>query len=111
MKAGVIRARIEPHLKAQASEVLSSCGLEMSEAIRLFLHQVVAADGLPFKVSRPVRIRQAGARQLAASKQAAQARDHRLAARGALSSDDVLLVPAKHLRKAQIKWPSLKRRG
>ena len=42
MKDAVIRARIDAGLKARASEVLASCGLEVSDALRLFLKQVVA---------------------------------------------------------------------
>ena len=52
MKTEVVRARIETDLKAQASAVLADSGLEMSDAIRLFLRQVVRAGGLPFPVKR-----------------------------------------------------------
>src|SRR6202162_6701101 len=50
MKGSVVRARVDHLLKAQASEVLASCGLEMSDALRLFLNQVVNQGGLPFPV-------------------------------------------------------------
>ena len=42
MKNAVIRARIDSELKANALRVLAACGLESSDAIRLFLQQVVA---------------------------------------------------------------------
>ena len=45
-----IRSRIEPDLKDEAQAVLSRVGLNISDAIRLFLRQVVAARGLPFEV-------------------------------------------------------------
>ena len=45
-----IRSRIEPELKDEATNVLSRVGLNISDAIRLFLRQVVAANGLPFEV-------------------------------------------------------------
>jgi len=45
-----IRSRIEPELKEAAQEVLNRFGLNLSDAIRLFLRQVVAAKGLPFDV-------------------------------------------------------------
>lgn len=45
-----IRSRIEPELKEEAQEVLSNFGLNLSDAIRLFLRQVVAARGLPFEL-------------------------------------------------------------
>lgn len=48
-----IRSRIEPDLKEHAERVLSACGLNFSDAIRLFLRQVVAQQGLPFEVRVP----------------------------------------------------------
>lgn len=53
MSDSVIRARIEPDLKAEATQVLKSMGLTPSDAIRLFLHQVVAEKALPFRVKAP----------------------------------------------------------
>ncbi|MHC1752590.1 type II toxin-antitoxin system RelB/DinJ family antitoxin [Humidesulfovibrio sp.] len=53
MSDSVIRARIEPGLKAEATTVLKSMGLTPSEAIRLFLHRVVDEKALPFKVAAP----------------------------------------------------------
>jgi hypothetical protein len=50
MKTEVVRARIDKDLKVQAAAVLADSGLEMSDAIRLFLRQVVRAGGLPFPV-------------------------------------------------------------
>lgn len=50
MKSSVVRARVDEHLKKQAAEVLKQNGLEMSDAIRLFLRQVVRRGGLPFPV-------------------------------------------------------------
>lgn len=48
-----VRSRIEPDLKDRASEVLAACGLNLSDAIRLFLRQVVVQQGLPFAVKTP----------------------------------------------------------
>ena len=45
-----IRSRIEPELKEEAQDVLSRVGLNISDAIRLFLRQVIVAKGLPFEV-------------------------------------------------------------
>jgi DNA-damage-inducible protein J len=45
-----IRSRIEPELKDEAQAVLGRVGLNISDAIRLFLRQVVVARGLPFDV-------------------------------------------------------------
>lgn len=46
----VIRSRIEASLKIEAQTLFDKMGLSMSEAIRLFLYQVVAEKGLPFPV-------------------------------------------------------------
>ena len=48
MLTSEIRSRIEPDLKDEAQAVLSRVGLNISDAIRLFLRQVVVARGLPF---------------------------------------------------------------
>lgn len=46
----VIRSRIDSAVKLEAQAVLDKFGLSMSEAIRLFLHQVVLEKGIPFQV-------------------------------------------------------------
>lgn len=51
-----VRSRIEPHLKDHATEILAACGLNLSDAIRLFLKQVVLNRGLPFEVRIPNEI-------------------------------------------------------
>jgi DNA-damage-inducible protein J len=53
LKVAEIRSRIEPELKENATRVLASCGLNVSDAVRLFLRQVVAQNGLPFEVKAP----------------------------------------------------------
>jgi addiction module RelB/DinJ family antitoxin len=107
MKTEVVRARVEADLKAQAAAVLADSGLEMSDAIRLFLRQVVTAGGLPFPVkSRGVRV--VPGKRLWQMKRASQARDRHLMARGALSAEDVMLIKPKALRGASIRWPTAK---
>ena len=46
-----IRARVEPELKSSRSH--REVGLSSSEAMRLFLHQIVSQRGLPFEVKIP----------------------------------------------------------
>ncbi len=53
LKTTDVRSRIEPELKDRASSVLAECGLNLSDAIRLFLRQVVVQQGLPFEVRTP----------------------------------------------------------
>ncbi len=52
-KTETVRARIEPELKRDAETVLSELGLSTSEAITLFLRQVILRRGLPFPVQIP----------------------------------------------------------
>ena len=49
----MIHARIEPNLKQEAEAMLSSLGLNMTQAITLFLQQVKYQRGLPFEVKLP----------------------------------------------------------
>lgn len=49
----VIRSRIDPSIKAEASEVFKDMGLSLSEAIRLFLYQTVAEKRIPFSINIP----------------------------------------------------------
>lgn len=53
LKTTDVRCRIEEDLKESATAVLQSCGLSISDAMRLFLRQVVATQGLPFEVRIP----------------------------------------------------------
>lgn len=53
MSQTVIRSRIDSTIKLEAQALLERFGLTMSEAIRLFLHQVVIEKGLPFQVKLP----------------------------------------------------------
>ena len=52
-KTGYITARIEPKLKARAARVLAAVGVSTTDAITMFLQQVVLRDGLPFDVRVP----------------------------------------------------------
>jgi DNA-damage-inducible protein J len=53
VKTTDVRARIEPDLKEDATRVLAENGLTISDAVRLFLRQVVLTHGLPFEVRIP----------------------------------------------------------
>lgn len=58
MTESVIRSRINTAIKLEAQALLEKFGLTMSEAIRLFLHQVVIDKGLPFQVKLPAEAAQ-----------------------------------------------------
>ncbi len=51
-------ARVDSSVKEEAESILSRLGLPMSNAINLFLNQIILRQGLPFEVSlsapRPV---------------------------------------------------------
>ncbi len=49
----VVRARIDKYVKAEASEVLKTMGLSMSDAIRLLLTRVAKDKALPFEIEVP----------------------------------------------------------
>jgi DNA-damage-inducible protein J len=53
MKETTIRSRIDAATKQEAQILLKRFGLSMSDAIRLFLHQVVLEKGLPFDIKLP----------------------------------------------------------
>lgn len=52
-KTAMIRARTEPKLKTQVEEIFHSLGLNQTEAINMFYHQVLLNRGLPFEVKLP----------------------------------------------------------
>jgi DNA-damage-inducible protein J len=50
-----IKLRIDPDLKAEATELYKQWGLNLTDAVTIFLNQSVAAGGLPFPMRRPVQ--------------------------------------------------------
>ena len=46
-------ARVEPEIKEQAEKVLNSLGIPMSNAVGMFLRQVVLQRGIPFEMKLP----------------------------------------------------------
>lgn len=52
-KTQMIHARIDPELKRSAERVFSQVVISTTEAIRLFLKQVILHEGLPFPVRIP----------------------------------------------------------
>lgn len=53
-KTDTIHMRIEPELKAGADMILSRLGLTTTDAINIFLNQVILNGGLPFEVKLPI---------------------------------------------------------
>ncbi len=46
-------ARVEPEIKEQAEKVLDQLGIPMSNAVGMFLRQVVLQRGIPFEMKLP----------------------------------------------------------
>lgn len=107
-KDTVVRARIDAGLKAEAARILALCGLEVSDAIRLYLQQVVLHEGIPFSIGAQGRVHHVAAGQMWAMKRAAQARDHASAASADLSTGERLLIRPHQLREAKVRWSAAK---
>ncbi len=104
MKDAVVRARIEVKLKDEASAVLGAMGLDVSDAIRLFLRQVVRERRLPFVVRAPAVL---SAKHLWAMKRQSQIRDRQSVARGSLPPEGVLLIRPADLAGVKVEWPQV----
>ena len=52
-KTSAMTIRIDPEVKHQADEVLQYLGMTTSEAVTVFLRQVILNNGLPFPVRIP----------------------------------------------------------
>ena len=52
-KTATVFARVEPEIKEQAEIVLERLGIPMSNAVDMFLRQVVIQHGIPFEMKLP----------------------------------------------------------
>lgn len=52
-RSSSIFARVEPEVKKQAEKVLEQLGIPMSNAINIFLRQIVLQKGIPFEMKLP----------------------------------------------------------
>ncbi|WP_347490613.1 type II toxin-antitoxin system RelB/DinJ family antitoxin [Desulfoscipio sp. XC116] len=52
-KSETLHIRVESAVKAGVEATLKTLGLSTTEAINIFLHQVILAGGLPFEVKNP----------------------------------------------------------
>ena len=48
-------ARVEPEIKKQAETVLDQLGIPMSNAVGMFLRQIVIQRGIPFEMKLPAK--------------------------------------------------------
>ncbi len=56
MKSEVIHARVQSDIKQQSDDILKSIGITISQAVDLFLRQVVLKKGIPFKLDNEEKI-------------------------------------------------------
>jgi addiction module RelB/DinJ family antitoxin len=85
--------------------VLSACGLEPNDAIRLFLQQVVAHQGIPFDIRSAERAPSKA--ELHGLKRQSQQRDHRISNSVDVSKGQMLLLRPERLRGAKVRWPAV----
>lgn len=52
-KTANVFARVEPGVKEQAERILEQLGIPMSNAVSMFLRQIVLQNGIPFDMKLP----------------------------------------------------------
>ena len=52
-KTDILHIRVEPSVKKKAEATLNDLGLSITEAINVFLNQVILNDGIPFEIRKP----------------------------------------------------------
>ena len=52
-KTDVINIRVEPELKKEVEETLNDLGMNIADAVTVFLKQVVLTEGIPFMIRKP----------------------------------------------------------
>lgn len=52
-KTDTLHIRIKPDVKEKAEQTLNDLGLSITEAINVFLNQVILNEGIPFKIEKP----------------------------------------------------------
>lgn len=52
-KTDFIQVRIEPEFKEQVETILNQLGIKTTDAINMYLKQIVLTNGIPFNVQLP----------------------------------------------------------
>lgn len=52
-RTDTLHVRVEPTVKQKAEKTLNDLGLSITEAINVFLNQVILNDGIPFEIKKP----------------------------------------------------------
>ncbi len=53
MKTSSINVRVDENLKSSVLEVLDNLGLSLTDAIKIYLKQIVMNEGIPFEIRKP----------------------------------------------------------
>ncbi|MCD2177387.1 type II toxin-antitoxin system RelB/DinJ family antitoxin [Rhizobium sp. C1] len=70
----MIHVRVDDELREEASAVLESFGMSMSDAVRIFLHRVAATQSFPLELKVPNEETKAALEEARAMRQARKAR-------------------------------------
>ncbi|WP_156967994.1 type II toxin-antitoxin system RelB/DinJ family antitoxin [Methylosinus sp. PW1] len=83
-RTSMLHVRVDDETKAQATAALNAMGLSVSDAVRLFLHRVVAEQAFPLELKAPnAETRSA----MAEAEEIARTRRGRFATAGELFAD------------------------
>ena len=52
-KTDTLNIRIEPELKKEAEKTLDDLGMNVADAVTIFLKQVVLTESIPFNIKKP----------------------------------------------------------
>ena len=52
-KTDTLNIRIEPELKKEAEKTLNDLGMNVADAVTVFLKQVVLTESIPFEIKKP----------------------------------------------------------
>lgn len=55
-KGATIQVRVDPSTKSQVSEILDGLGIRISDAITMYLRQIILNDGIPFDLKLPNKL-------------------------------------------------------
>ena len=51
-KTHILHIRVEPKVKEKAEEILNDLGLSISEAVNVFLNEIILNEGIPFEIRK-----------------------------------------------------------
>lgn len=55
-RTATIQARVEPETKSEAQKILGALNISLSEAISLYLKQIIFHKGIPFELKIPTEV-------------------------------------------------------